>query len=103
MQPRLSNEPSPAKLPVTHVILAGLRVRLPSRANKWLPHTAQTQYCDFSFAAIKIVLHVQNCTLGIMFPDSGEIHSTQSANFVVQRSVNMRVKMRFTSSLSRVA
>ena len=46
---------------------------------------------------------MQNCTLGIMFPDSGKILFTPSANFVVQRSVNMRVKMRFTSSLSRVA
>jgi hypothetical protein len=38
-----------------------------------------------------------------MSSDSGKIHSTPSANFVAQRSVNMRVKMRFTSSLSRVA
>src|ERR1700687_872778 len=85
MQPRLSGEPNPGKLlpPVSHVILAGLGARLPSQANRWLPHAALTPYCDFSLASIEIVLHVQNCTLRVMSSGSGEVHSTQLVNFVV--------------------
>lgn len=47
---------------------------------------------------------MQNCThseLSLLIQAKDQF--AQPANFVAQRSVNMRVKMRFTSSLSRVA